>query len=113
VSTKRDAEAVPARADGGADAGPGSLAWRLSSLEALLDRACVAYRGVRAAGPGGEIAVIDAPVTEVAALGTLAREIRLLGFRYTTIDLAHAPDGARPDASSPQPAEPSGVDPEP
>jgi hypothetical protein len=78
----------------GAEVGPGSLGWRLASLEALLDRACVAYSGVRAAGRESEIAVIEAPVTEVTALATLAREIRLLGFRYTTVDLAHVPDPA-------------------
>jgi hypothetical protein len=104
---------VPAPAEGGADAGPGSRAWRLASLEALLDRARVAHRGVRAAGPGGEIAVVDAPVTEVAALATLAREIRSLGFRYTTIDLAHAPAPASPAVTTPPPGEPPGAAPEP
>ena len=75
----------------GKDVGPGSLHWRLASLASLLDRAGVAHSGVRAVGPDAEIAVVDAPVTEVAALATLSREIRLLGFRFTTVDLGRVP----------------------
>lgn len=67
---------------------PGSVGWRLAALETLLDRAGVAWSRVRAAGQEDEIAVVDAPATEVAALAGLAREIRLLGFRFTTLDLA-------------------------
>jgi hypothetical protein len=91
--------------------GPGSPSWRLASLEALLDRACVAHTGVRAAGLEGEIAVIDAPVTEVAALATLAPEIRRLGFRYTTIDLAHTPGSPASVADDPAPPDPVTVRP--
>ncbi len=105
MSGDRETGATAPRVQGGSDAGPGSLSWRLTSLEALLDRSSVAHTGVRAAGLESEIAVIDAPITEVAALATLAREIRLLGFRYTTIDLAHAPDSAASISAGPTRAE--------
>lgn len=110
LETSGAARPVP----GGPESGPGSLSWRLASLEALLDRACVAHTGVRAAGREHEIAVIDAPVTEVAALATLAREIRLLGFRFTTIDLAHAPGSPASLSAGPmRPEEPPRRDPAP
>ena len=108
MSGERETGATAPRVKGGSDAGPGSLSWRLTSLEALLDRSSVAHTGVRAAGLESEIAVIDAPVTEVAALATLAREIRLLGFRYTTIDLAHAPGSPIVVAADPAPPEEPG-----
>jgi hypothetical protein len=103
MSVERDAGPPGPRSDAGPDTGPGSLAWRLASLEALLGRACIAHTGVRAAGLENEIAVIDAPVTEVAALATLAREIRQLGFRFTTLDLAHTPNPSAPGPGEPVP----------
>jgi hypothetical protein len=56
----------------------------------------VAWSGVRAAGPEREIAVVEAPPTELGALAGLAREIRALGFRFVTLDLAaQAPASTR------------------
>ena len=81
---------------------PGSLRWRLAAVRTLLDRACVAYTAVRAAGTEHEIAVVEAPSTEVTALASLAREIRVLGFRFVTLDLAPAGRVPPPAACGPQ-----------
>lgn len=88
---------------------PGSLQWRLTALKTLLDRACVAWTGVRAAGRDEEIAVVEAPSTELAALAGLAREIRVLGFRYITLDLAANAIGSTRPETGPDPA--TGVSP--
>jgi hypothetical protein len=52
-------------------------------------------RGVRAAGHAQDIAVIAAAPAEAAQLAALGTEIRALGFRYVTIDLAHDRDPTR------------------
>ncbi|MGH7501870.1 MAG: hypothetical protein ACREL7_08950 [Longimicrobiales bacterium] len=64
------------------------IASPLDALEALLARNRIPHVRSSAQGPAAEIAVIEAPLSLAARLAELAPQIRALGFRYVTIDLA-------------------------
>jgi hypothetical protein len=60
---------------------------QLEALDNLLAAHGLDGVRLRAGGPGAEIAVIEAPLTDAARLAGIAEEIRALGFRYVAIDL--------------------------
>lgn len=66
---------------------------RVNGVAALLEAEGIDANGVHAAGHQREIAVMAAPPSSAPRLAALAPAIRVLGFRYVTIDLAGATGG--------------------
>lgn len=60
---------------------------QLEALDSLLAAHGLDGLRLRTGGPGAEIAVIEAPLTDAARLAGIAEKIRALGFRYVAIDL--------------------------
>lgn len=64
----------------------------LDRVAALVEAENIDADGVRVAGHEREIVVIEARPSNAFRLASLAPEIRALGFRYVTVDLAMATD---------------------